>query len=388
MHTSKLRVATLNAWALPDPIGSSVAERIHAIGAEIPRVRPDVIAFQEVWTQSARRALTRAGRSAGLQHAWSAKDALGAGGLLLLSRWPLESPRLQRFSLPQLPTRPDHLDYYGRKGFIAVRIALPSGPLHLLTTHLQARYGRHVSHEYRSVRVGQIIELATELDRARDPVVLLGDLNFREIDDEYRVLAGLTQLRDAAAETGWREPTVDSSNPFRKSTASHKRIDYVFIRDGDTSGLRVRALGRAFDERFEIDGRPATFSDHAGLVAELEIHDAPRPPAGPARAAAVLAAEMLATGRERAQRIREDARVAASAGWAAALAASLGCRHRTLSRRRLLRAGLTAAGIAALPPGVGFTMLAEYFAPDELEAYDRLSARLAAVIGETGPHIS
>ncbi len=106
----RLRVASLNAWALPDPLGESVSERMRAIGFELPRVAPDVIAFQEVWTASARRSLARSGRDAGLSHAWCADDALGAGGLLLLSRWPLENARLQRFSLPQLPPRPDHPD--------------------------------------------------------------------------------------------------------------------------------------------------------------------------------------------------------------------------------------------------------------------------------------
>ena len=384
----KLRIVSLNAWALPNPLGESVSERIRAIGVELPRVAPDVIAFQEVWTASARRSLARSGRDAGLSHAWCADDALGAGGLLLLSRWPLENARLQRFSLPQLPPRPDHADYYVSKGFIDVRLATPAGPLRLLTTHLQARYGRHVRHEYRSVRVGQVIELATALARAREPVVLLGDLNFQETDDEYRVLTGLTQLRDAAVEVGWREPTVDSSNPFRSASTRHKRIDYVFVRDGDRSGLRVQAARNGFDQLLEIDGRPATFSNHSGLIAELELHDAPRPLSGPTRAAGALAAALLAEGRARAERLREDARLTASVGWAATLVASLGGRHPTLSRRRLLRTGLSVAALAALTPGVGYTLLAEVFAPDELAAYDRLSALLAAVAKQPDPRIS
>ncbi len=384
----KLRVASLNAWALPDPLGESVSERMRAIGVELPRVAPDVIGFQEVWTPSARRSLARAGRDVGLSHAWCADDALGAGGLLLLSRWPLENARLQRFSLPQLPPRPDHPDYYVSKGFIDVRLATPAGPVRLITTHLQARYGRHVRHEYRAVRVGQVIEIAAALESAREPVVLLGDLNFQETDDEYRVLTGLTQLRDAAGAVGWREPTVDSNNPFRSKLVRDKRVDYVFVRDGDRSGLRVEAVRNGFDQPFEIDGRPAAFSNHSGLIAELELHDSPRPLSGPTRAAAALAAALLAEGRARSERLREDARLIASVGWGAALVASLGGRHQTLSRRRLLRTGLSAAALAALTPGVGYTLLAEVFAPDELAAYDRLSARLAAVAQQPGPRIS
>jgi endonuclease/exonuclease/phosphatase family metal-dependent hydrolase len=359
-----------------------------AIGLELQRTAPDVMAVQEVWTRSARRTLARAGRDAGLSHAWSADDALGASGLLLLSRWPLENPRLQRFSLPQLPPRPDHPDYYASKGFIEVRLATPTGPLRFITTHLQARYASDVRHEYRAVRVGQVIELATALENTREPVVLLGDLNFQDTDDEYRVLAGLTQLRDAAREADWHEPTVDSTNPFRSEFARHKRIDYVFIRDGNSAGLRVQTVQNGFDEPFEINGRPAAFSDHFGLIAELELHGAPRPLAGPTRAAGALAAALLAEGRARAERLRHDARLIAGVGWTAALAASLGGQHRTLSRRRLLRTGFYAAAFAALTPGVSYTLLAEVFAPGELAAYDRLSAQLAAVAKQTAPLVS
>ena len=54
-------------------------------------------------------------------------------------------------------------------------------------------------------------------------------------------------------------------------------------------------------------------------------------------------------------------------------------RHRHLTRRRLLRTGLQAAALAALTPGVGYSLLAEVFAPDQLQAYDQLERRLAAV---------
>jgi hypothetical protein len=141
----------------------------------------------------------------------------------------------------------------------------------------------------------------------------------------------------------------------------------------------VQAAHRAFDAHFDIDGRLATFSDHAGLVSELELHDAPGPLPPPTRAATGLAAAMLAEGRLRAEQLRADSRIAAGAGGLAAIAATLGGRHQTLSRRRLLRTGLSAAGFVALAPGLGYTALAEIFAPDELAAYDRLSARLASV---------
>ena len=65
-----IRVATLNAWALPAPIARDVSARIDAIGQRLESLEVDIVAFQEVWTAEARSSLVRAGRAAGLLHVW------------------------------------------------------------------------------------------------------------------------------------------------------------------------------------------------------------------------------------------------------------------------------------------------------------------------------
>ena len=373
-----IRCATLNVWALPTPFGHAVAPRLRAIADELQRLEVDVVAFQEVWTQAARRQLERAGAACGLAHAWAAGGSFGGAGLLLLSRWPLSGPRLSRYSLPQLPSRPDHPDYYVSKGYIEVEVAAPGGALHVVTTHLQARYGRHVRHEYRAERVGQVVELAMGIERVRAPVLVLGDFNFRERDDEYRVLSGLTHLRDAAAELDAREPTVEAANPFRKRGQSAKRIDYAFVRDGDAAGLRVAGVQRAFDTTFSVDGRDATFSDHAGLLVELESHPHPRPRRPPLASAARLATAILQEGRVRAEQAQREA-LAGGTGLFAALALAAGSRNAVLSRRRLLRGAIYATAAATFAPSVVYTMRSQVFAPDAIATYERLTARLASV---------
>ena len=63
----RVRVATLNAWALPPPLGQDVAFRMRSIGEELRRLDVDVMAFQEVWTAAARALLVEAGRRAGFR---------------------------------------------------------------------------------------------------------------------------------------------------------------------------------------------------------------------------------------------------------------------------------------------------------------------------------
>ena len=377
----QIRAATLNAWALPGPLAKLVPERMRAIGDELARLEPDLMAFQEVWTREACRTLVHAARAIGLEHVWTDSAGLRGSGLLVLSRHPFAAARVERFSLPRVPPRLDHPDYYVGKGFVELVLETPAGRLRAITTHLHARYSADIAHEYRAYRTGQIIELASALRRVREPVVVLGDLNLRDIDAEYRVLLGLTGLRDAAVESGRREATVDGANPFRNKGREPKRIDYVLVRDGRTAGLRVSGLHRSFDAIFDAGGRTASFSNHAGLIAEIELHGAPRPTAGPDAGAIDLAATLLAEGRARTEKQRSGARIAAGAGWAGGLLATFGARDPRLSRRALLRTAVQLGGLAALTPGVGYTLVGEVFAPNELRAFDQLLDRLYGLAG-------
>ena len=211
----QIRVATLNVWALPEPFGRRVRQRMRAIGAELSSLDLDAVAFQEVWTAEARGILLRTGREAGLAHAWYNDTALGGSGLLVLSRLPIEAVRFERFVLPGRPQRIDHPDYYGGKGFARVRLATAAGPVTFVDTHLHARYGSDVAHEYLAYRIGEIVQMAMRIAVGREPLIAAGDFNFREGDPEYRVLKGLARVRDVAAEFGRPEPTIFRDNPFR-----------------------------------------------------------------------------------------------------------------------------------------------------------------------------
>jgi hypothetical protein len=257
----------------------------------------------------------------------------------------------------------------------------------VVATHLHARYRSDVSHQYRAYRVGQIIELAVALRGLDVPTVLLGDFNFRDTDPEYRILSALAGVRDAAAEIGQRAPTIYRGNAYRDARATEKRIDYVFLRDAGGNGLAPRAVRRVFDDAWEIDGRPASFSDHAGLLAELAPSGSPSGPGSSDPGAYDLAARLLDQGRRRAYRRQHADRLAAGLGWGGALLACAGARVPHVTRRRLLRGAVQAAGIAALTPGVTYTLLSEVFAPGEVRVFEQLSARLVDVRAErlSGP---
>ena len=264
----RIRIATLNVWALPAFLGEDVAARMRAIGHRLPELDLDAIAFQEVWTPDARDSLIAAGRRAGLDQAWHNDAAYGASGLLVLSRLPIAGVNFEAYSLRGHPERFDQGDFYAGKGFALVELETPRGPVTLVDTHLHARYGSSVRHKFRPHRAGQVVQLALRTRQVMHPLIAVGDFNFREGNVGYQVLTGLTGLRDAAAELDRRQPTLFNENGYRaRKGRSDRRVDYVFLRNGSERALVTRRIERIFDTPVDLDGRRTWVSNHAGVLA-------------------------------------------------------------------------------------------------------------------------
>jgi hypothetical protein len=204
------------------------------------------------------------------------------------------------------------------------------------------------------------------------------------------MLLGLTGLRDAAAEADCFAPTVYRGNPYRAdSNKPDRRIDMLLVRDGAAAGVRSLRVTRAFDELFEHEGRSIACSNHAGLLAELEL----APGVGAALAppdphAVALASQLLRQGRKLARGHRREGRTLAGLGAGAALVAGAGLRSAPLTRRGFLRGAVQTAALAAIAPTLGYSFVSEVVAPDQLRAFDALSdelARLGAPARDEGP---
>jgi hypothetical protein len=177
--------------------------------------------------------------------------------------------------------------------------------------------------------------------------VVAGDFNLREGRPEYRVLMGLSGLRDEAAAVGHREPT----------SGSDTRIDYILTR-----GPQLREV-RNFIPRGE-------YSDHGGVWAELAVNGASPPPVAPDPAALTLARRILAEGLADARRRRRHERTLAAGSTLAGAACLAGAR---LSRRRFLLGAAAALGLGAA--GL-WTVSAERWIAAEEAAFRRIAALL------------
>jgi endonuclease/exonuclease/phosphatase family metal-dependent hydrolase len=296
----------------------------------------------------------------------------------VLTRLPIQSARFTPFSLRGDPGRPDHPDYYGGKGWATLELETRAGTLAFIDTHLHARYTHDVAHEYRPHRVGQIVELALASRDLPHPVIAVGDLNFGDADPEHAILTGLSALRDVAAELDTRVPTTLHDNPYRAhSRKPDRRIDYVLARDGGTTGVVAIGARRAFDERFDLHGFAASCSNHAGVLAELElVPGAARVTPPPSQESVSLATQILREGRGQTKQRRRGDRTWAGVGFGTAALATLGMRAPRVSRRRLLRTALQAGALLALSPGVALSIVSELLTPEEIRAFDQLAVRL------------
>jgi len=378
----RLRVATLNVWGVPI-LAERLGARMREIGRRLAGLALDAIGFQEVWTPAARRALIAAGADAGLVYPWHRRRWMFGSGLLVLSRLPIDEVRFHRFSLRAGAS--ERIEWLGGKGCAELVLRTPAGPVALLDTHLHAGTAREGELGARALRIAQIVELAGRVRVRTEPVLVLGDLNCQDGDPEHEVLRGLTALRDLAAEVGSRLPTAIHDNPYRiGSSKGDRRIDYAWARDGERLALRPVSVERVFDESFSIDGRPAACSDHAGVLAELEIAPAERSGRAAADVAALdLASRLLGEGARDARRARRTERTEAGIGLAAAALAMTGRRAAPLCRRALLRGALTLGALAALAPSLESSISSEWFAPSEIGAFARAKALLAGMRAES-----
>lgn len=377
----KLRVATLNVWALPEPFAWDVTPRIKAIGERLAALDADVVAFQETFRPDARRALVAAGRRVGLVNAWHNRSTLGGGGLLTLTRLPIEAAHFERYSARGQAEQIQTGEYLSGKGFAKLQLRTSEGPVQFINTHLHARYTSEFAHEFEAHRMAQIVQLASASARTTQPVIVAGDFNFSEHQTGYGVLTGLTGLRDTAAELDRRVPTVYGANPYRPPLRKPKRVDYVFRRDGVSRGVEPVMTERVFDDPVTLGGREIACSNHAGVLTEFEVgprRGTPMPaPLAPLVWAVGEAERLLAQGRAVALQRRRDMRALSGVGLASVAVATVGGRSPKMSRRRLLRLALRGAAVAAVTPTIGYSMLSEVFVPSEIHGFEDAEAQLA-----------
>ncbi|MFW5967504.1 MAG: endonuclease/exonuclease/phosphatase family protein [Persicimonas sp.] len=229
-----MRVMTYN-------IQLGISEGLEPIAEIIAGQDPDIVALQEVgkhWTMGPEGdSTTFLAEHVGLDHSHYVttieREENRRYGHALLSRWPIESPRVARFT-----RREDE----PRAALIA-RMTPPSrDPIRVISTHLSHK------EDERAIHGRELVELTERILAYGEPTLLLGDLN-EEMDATWLRTLG-ARMVDAGGINGAK--TFENPEPT-------ERIDYVLVRGAEVTKARVL--------------EEPTASDHRPLVVELDLDE-------------------------------------------------------------------------------------------------------------------
>jgi endonuclease/exonuclease/phosphatase family metal-dependent hydrolase len=243
-----VRVLVYNIHAGKDASGADNLERVSRLVRELG---VDVALLQEVDRGTRRSDGTdqpaELSRLSGLNAVFGRTlDYQGGGyGIALLSRFPVRADTLVH--LPVDPPQERAGGSHEPRGAQIVSVVTPSGPLHLLNTHLDASG----SDDYRLQEARQVVSLLDSLRGTGAPVLAGGDFNAPPGTEVIRRVAA-SGLRD-----GWLACGGAGDGLTYPAAAPVKRIDFLFL----SPGVECRSAEIVGDE----------ISDHRGVLFELVL---------------------------------------------------------------------------------------------------------------------
>lgn len=265
VHRSvSLRVVSFNASCLPPPLSQDVDGRVARMPAALRALGGDLFCLQEVWWPGTRSLLERA-----FSPEYTATQGT-AGGLIVLSRFPVVTERFTRF--PHVPGM-SLVEVIAGKGMLEVQIETPLGLIRVVDAHLASgdAVARDAQLRFMLAHVGRDL-----------PLVVAADTNF------WKVWRGaLTPQYDSMLAAGW----LDAAPPRRAPDGSFDAGDPTrpgWPRDhGDEWGptfpdhvLYAPAAGttlRVAGFRQALDTPQSALSDHNALVADFLLGRAEAP---------------------------------------------------------------------------------------------------------------
>lgn len=152
------------------------------------------------------------------------------------------------------------------RGWSTVDVTFSGKTVRVANTHLEVD-------SFAPIRDAQAQQLAGVLSTSPHPVVVLGDLNADPGDGAAKILVHALDLEDAWEEEGSGPGYTAGQDSLLRNFPStlDRRIDYVLYQDDRRPRIEaddVEVIGEEPDDRTASGLWP---SDHAGVVAELEL---------------------------------------------------------------------------------------------------------------------
>lgn len=277
---AELNLLTLNCWGLLH-ISKLRAERLREIGRQIALLKPapDIVCLQECWVKDDFRAVHGATAHL-LPHAKFYHSGAFGGGLVVMSRWPIEASSMIGYPLNGRPTAFFRGDWYVGKGIAHARIRIGPGKtdvVEVFNTHVSSQietsstpshqslgrlslphdkgfmaqftnfpeqthapYSGDKGDTYTCHRLAQIWELSKHLHAASSRghlALALGDFNTTPLSLAHRLLTARAPVVDV-----WRVLHPDSSLGH-----AHQEEERARNRPPPTAQFNIRENGTTSD---------------------------------------------------------------------------------------------------------------------------------------------
>lgn len=283
MESTSVRVMTWNLWGK----GHNETERMHVILKTLQKVKPDIIAMQEVWAPPPGTISGQASTIAEAlgYHFHFATASTGNDhynyrfGNAIFARWPIWSHGDREL--------PGSNEGFERRVAVHAVISSPFGLIPVITSHLS--WERNLSH-VRKAQVSMLVEIANDLSSPGWPPILMGDFNSDPDSDEIRGVVGKTTvpLKDFVFQDAWEQGgdgstgyTWTPSNSFYETTRHsslpampwlRRRIDYIFVGlpDGRPDQILPIQVNRTWLEGLATSTEHEG-SDHYAVVTDLGL---------------------------------------------------------------------------------------------------------------------
>ncbi|KAL1595049.1 phospholipase C type enzyme [Paraconiothyrium brasiliense] len=255
---STLRILSLNCWGLKY-ISKLRNERLSEIGNQIAAADPppDIIGLQECWTQQDYNVIREKTKHL-LPYGKFYFSGIFGGGLVILSRWPIEESSMTQYPLNGRPAAFYRGDWFVGKGVAYARIRM--GPTRrdiaeVFCTHLHAPYEAEPHDSYICHRTAQAWEITKLMRGAAERghlVIGLGDFNMTPLSLAHRIIETHSPVRDV-----WRILYPDSSIGAAKDRVEQLRnapmpnAEYNITKNGATcdSALNTWRWNKAHSQR-------------------------------------------------------------------------------------------------------------------------------------------
>lgn len=272
MMKKELTVLSLNTFGIPfhphrilrTILRNNVRMRYRLIAEEVQRVNPDIILFQEVIDYAHYLFLRK--HLPMYRYVAMKRMIYGPrGGLLILSRSPLEQVSYEDFRKSGSYRDKSIVGMVNRRGILSAKVA--SLPLWIINTHLtqNSDHDWSANNRYLPYLLSQLDQLNQFIKdvKKRSSYILGGDFNMPKDTHIYDQFISESKVHDVFEKDYF--PTYHEH--FLPRGARVGRLDYLFY----GGNMKIRNSSYIFQKPVTVNGKKLYVSDHLGLIATFSL---------------------------------------------------------------------------------------------------------------------